>query len=246
MLRKVINKIEEFAPLSLASSWDNTGWQVNLGRDFVSKIMLCLTVTSDVLEQAKKNNCDLIISHHPLLFDKYNKINTEIDSIAIAIEAIRNNIQIYSAHTNLDCCSGGVSDTLAKVIGLTSIYAPEENSFIRIGEYKGSCFFKDVYENLNLDAIRYSNWKRYPKKVAVVAGSGSSLFSQLKGVDTVVTGDVSFHRALDAEAMDIQVIDIGHFESERVILPVLKDLLRKLDVEVIIADEESPWRYYYE
>ena len=95
---EIVRKIEEFAPLETQETWDASGWVIDLPDAEVNKVLFALTVTDDIVEQAYKNGCNLIISHHPLFFVplKYHEIN------------------IYCAHTNLDKAHGGTTDTLIK------------------------------------------------------------------------------------------------------------------------------------
>ena len=103
---KIITLIEDFAPLELQESWDNSGWQIDLGKKDANKILLALTVTEDIVNQAVKNNCDLVISHHPLFFVPFS---------------LNKNIPIYSAHTNLDATNGGTTDTMIELLSLPEL-----------------------------------------------------------------------------------------------------------------------------
>lgn len=247
-LNKIIEKIENFAPLELASVWDNSGWQVKLGNNSVNKALLALTITEDIVNQAINNNCDLIISHHPMLFEKFNKISAENKALLPVIKAVQNNIQVYSAHTNLDFARGGIADKLAELFGLQNIFVPEyleDNKFVRIGElheYKDLRLFIEEIKNKlkapNVKLINNSNVLKV-KTIAIVPGGGASFTPNLKDIDLLLTGDVKYHNALEAE--NFAVIDAGHFETERIILPVLKDLLAELDIEIIIAGEQPVW-----
>ena len=109
----IISKIEKYASLELAEPWDNSGWQINLGHDYTNKVLVALSMTREVLEQAITNDCDLIVTHHPMIFNSIKKI----DNPLIA-DAIKNNICVYSAHTNLDRTSGSTTDQLCGVLGL--------------------------------------------------------------------------------------------------------------------------------
>ncbi|OGH98077.1 MAG: Nif3-like dinuclear metal center hexameric protein [Candidatus Melainabacteria bacterium GWA2_34_9] len=248
-LNKIIEKIEKFAPPELASDWDNSGWQVYLGNNSVSKILLALTCTIDIVEQAIKNNCNLIISHHPLIFEKINNISTENNAILPVIKAIQNNIQVYSAHTNLDSAQGGIADKLAELLDLKDIMflvqIPEDFRLGRVGELEKekelNIFIKELKEILKIDKIKLINHsnKTKVKKIAVIPGSGTSFIPKIKDIDVLITGDVKYHNALDAK--DFIVLDAGHFETERIILPVLKDLLNEFSIEALIAEENPPW-----
>jgi len=250
-LNKIINKIEKFAPPELACDWDNSGWQVYLGNTSANKVLLTLTCTLDVVEQAIRNKCDLIISHHPLLFEKFNKFSAENNAHLPLIKAIQNNIQIYSAHTNLDSTQGGIADKLAELLGLQNIeileQISEDSKLGRVGELKEEqeldIFIKNLKETLKIDKIKVTNHSNITKirKIAVVPGGGASFIPKIKDIDVYITGDVKYHNAL--EAKDFIVIDAGHFETERIIFPVLKELLNEFSVEVLVAQEKLPWDF---
>ena len=248
-LKEIIEKIEQFAPSELASDWDNSGWQVNLGNKSVNKILLALSPTLNVINQAAEAKCDLIISHHPLIFGKLSKISADNETSKAIITAIQNNIQIYSVHTNLDSCEGGIAEELAKVLGLKNIITPEylqeDASYVRIGELENtktiSDFAQEVKKSLQVYKIKLINNTEIKeiKKVAVVPGSGASLIPKLRNIDALVTGDVKYHDALDAK--NFIVIDAGHYETEQIIFHKLKELLKEFNIKVIIAEESPPW-----
>lgn len=241
---EIIQKIEDFAPPSLASEWDNSGWQIFLGNDTSKKVMIALTPTLEVLDQAIDKKCDLIISHHPLLFDKINKISVNNHIEQILTKAIQNNIRIYSAHTNLDTANGGIGDKLAGLFNLKDIESFE--NFVRIGtlerEETTENFIKIIKSRLDIENIKVINPdnKKTIKKVAVCPGSGADLIDKLPDdVDIYITADIKYHSALDVK--NLIVIDAGHYETERIILPVIKDLIKSPDLEILIAEESSPW-----
>ena len=94
---EIISKIEKYASLDLMEPWDNSGWQINLHHGYTNRVLIALSLTKETLSEAITNDCDLIITHHPLIFDKLSKIDS-----SIIVEAIKHNICVYSAHTNLD------------------------------------------------------------------------------------------------------------------------------------------------
>lgn len=243
-LDEIIKKIENYAPPSLASEWDNSGWQIFLGNNTVNKVLIALTPTLEVINQAIDKKCDLIICHHPLLFEKINKISVNNHLDQVFIKAIQNNIQIYSAHTNLDTTRGGIGDRLAEIFELENIEIIE--NFIRVGSLKREeltvNFIKLIKDRLNIEKIKIINpdKKKTVKKVAVCPGSGADLIDKLPyDVDIYITADIKYHQAI--EVKNLTVADAGHYETERIILPVIKDLISSPELEVIIADETSPW-----
>lgn len=238
-IKDIIAKIEEFAPLELASAWDNTGWQVKLNFDETDKVLLALSPTPDVVEQAKELGCGLIVTHHPLFMGKITSLSPEVFNSKVAIEAIRNNIQIYAAHTNLDKTQGGINDVLAQMFGLKDIETVGE--FVRTGMIDATPIedfayrVKDILGCENIKVINPSAAQTV-WKVALCSGSGSDLINSCDA-DVFITGDIKYHNAI--EALDKAVFDVGHFESERVILPVLQELLTGVDT--VIAQEKEPW-----
>ena len=241
-IQKTITILEKFAPLELAESWDNSGWQINLGKAEANNIMLCLTVTHDVIVQAVKHKCDLVISHHPLFFNEFKKISSDNVSQNILVEAIKNGIQIYSAHTNLDKTKGGVNDTLCERLGLNVSDIEEE--YVRISKLNKAITLDDfvlkLKLSLNAQNVRIINPKNIQKikSIAVCSGSGAEFANDINA-DVFVTGDIKYHAAI--EITDKVLIDAGHFETERIILPKLKELLNKATPNAVIAKENSPF-----
>lgn len=219
----LVKIIEDFAPLELQEKWDCSGWVVNTAKTDVHKALIALTVTEDVFNQAIKNNCDIIISHHPLFFVpvKYSQID------------------IYCAHTNADKTDGGTTDTLVKSLGLTAYKSGE---FLRISDTEISISeFSNRIRKISPHA-RLVNNKNVDKisKIAFCAGSGMDLYDEAiqNGCDCFVTGDLKYHSAVEA---DIVIYDVGHFESEILIKKVFQGLIEN-ETEVCIADETTPFK----
>lgn len=234
-ISNIINLLESFAPLESQEPWDCSGAQIALGND-INKILICLSVTEQIVEQAVENNCDLIIAHHPLFFIPFT---------------FNKGISVYSAHTNLDKAKGGTTDTLIKILGLdTRQIAVSENSrFLRVVDLEKEILLEDFIEliksKLNIDSIRVVNNFNltHIKKLAFCSGSGADFLPEARtiGADILITGDVKYHCAMDS---DIIIVDVGHFESEHPVLETIKDLLKPLNIEVIFANEKSPFINY--
>lgn len=225
---EITKRIEKFAPLETQEKWDCSGWLVETENQDIKKIMLCLTVTDDVVRQAREQNCDMIISHHPLF------------NVSIKYK----NIDIYCAHTNLDRAKGGTTDTLIKTLGLAKfIVANSGEGFVRYINYETS--LQDFVKRLKKISphLRYVNNKGVTqlKRIAFCAGSGTEFIQEAfeNGADALVTGDLKFHTALDSP---IVVFDIGHFESEILVLPVFEQIIGD-SVEFVYAKETSPFKY---
>lgn len=220
--KELIRRIEKFAPLETAESWDASGWLVETDKQEIDSILLALTVTDDIVNQAKEQKCDIILSHHPLF----------------CVPIKYRNIDIYSAHTNLDMAIGGTTDTLIEKLGLQ---VTEIQGFVRYVEFNLN--IEDFITKLKSISpnMRYTNPNNVKKltKIAFCAGSGSEFIEEAEanGADGFVTGDLKFHTALDSK---IPVFDIGHFESEIQVLKVFENLVNN-DATVIYAKETSPF-----
>ena len=184
--REIVRKIEQFAPLETQEKWDCSGWLVETENQDIEKIMLCLTVTDDIVRQAREQNCDMIISHHPLF----------------TVSLLYKNIDIYCAHTNLDRAQGGTTDTLIKTLGLDQfIVANSGEGFTRYINYETS--LQNFVERLKTISphLRYVNNKGITelKRIAFCAGSGTEFIQEAfeNGADALVSGDLKFHTALD-------------------------------------------------
>ncbi len=239
---EIISKIEKYASLDLMEPWDNSGWQINLCHDYTNKVLVALSLTKEVLEQAITNDCDLIVTHHPVIFDRLSAIND-----SVIIEAIKHNISIYSAHTNLDKTYGSTTDALAGVLGLKNLITVDD--YIKISHLKDEIALDEFLDNakvaLGVDRIKLINPSGVEtvKNVAISAGAGGGFIKKLRDydVDLYMTGDIKFHAAL--EVTNFAAADIGHFNSEVHVLPLLQGLISKAGVEVIIANEHVPWVY---
>lgn len=223
---EITKRIEKFAPPELAEKWDCSGWVVETENQDIQKIMLCLTVTDDVVRQAREPNCDMIVSHHPLF------------NVSIKYK----NIDIYCAHTNLDRAKGGTTDTLIKTLGLAKfIVANSGEGFVRYINYETS--LQDFVKRLKKISphLRYVNNKGVTqlKRIAFCAGSGTEFIQEAfeNGADALVTGDLKFHTALDSP---IVVFDIGHFESEVLVLSVFEQIIGN-GIGFVYAKEKSPF-----
>lgn len=239
---ELIRKIEQFAPPELAEGWDCSGWAIETDKQEINKVMLCLTVTDDVVKQAKQQHCDMIISHHPLFQIDFN---SELMS-----ETQKPLIDVYSAHTNLDRTIGGTTDRLIELLGLTDyvISNPTDNveytekPFTRYIDYKTTVeIFVSKLRKIspNLRYVNNNNIK-FLNKIAFCAGSGTDFIEEASknGADALVTGDLKFHTALESP---IALFDIGHFESEIPVLDVFESVLNGVDI--VRADEKSPFLY---
>ncbi len=235
---EIIRKIENFAPPETQESWDASGWLVETDKKDIQKVMLCLTLTQDVVNQAE--NCDMIISHHPLF-----KVPIEWK-----------NKDIYCAHTNFDLAQGGTTDCLINEIfkGHPELVSEPKFETLKQVQSDSDLFLRYINTNISVNDflkalrrispnLRYVNNKNTEnlKRIAFCAGSGSEFIDEAfeNGADALVTGDIKFHTAIESP---IVLFDIGHFESEVLSLKVFEQFIGS-DVEIFYANEKSPFIY---
>ena len=239
-IREIIGALEEFAPLSLQDSYDNAGLQIGLTEDAeATGALLCLDVTESVIDEAIDRGCNIIISHHPLLFRPCKSI-TGADYIErCVIKAIKNDIAIYSAHTNLDNAKDGVNYRIANKLGLKNLKVldpkREENGTGAgiIGTLSEPMekdkFIRLVKNTFNASCIRFNSWTgTHIRNIALCGGAGAFLTSKAikVGADAFITGEIGYHRFFGHEN-DILLIELGHFESEQYSIDILHEILKK-------------------
>lgn len=237
-VKDIASAIESFAPKCLQESYDNTGLQVGDPEMEVKAALLCLDVTEDIVKEAIDRHCNLIITHHPLIFKGLKEITGSNPTQRIVIEAIKSNIAIYSAHTNLDSAWEGISHEMAHMLGLSgiSVLEPKEGNERAglgvIGDIKPTPqleFLRKVKEVFKVKCLRYSAQSPclVVRKVAVCGGAGASLIKEAirQKADIMVTGDIKYHD-FTGFSNDIIIADIGHFESELCSREILSRIIR--------------------
>ena len=253
-MTKVIDismEIEKFAPKFLMENYDNVGLMVGDEHKEVKKVLLSLDCTNDVVKEAINLKCDLIITHHPLIFKKPKNIikGDLLGNKVIAL--IKEDITLYSCHTNLDSAKDGINETIVNILGFNSnqIIEPNESRnykdvgigrLVRLQKEISLCdIIELVKENLNIKNMRIVKGSEKVKVLAIINGSGQDLFYKAKslGADCIITGDTTYHFASDFKEMKISIIDAGHFSTEYLaFLKTLEFIKEKFkDVEFIAS-----------
>ena len=241
---EIIKILEDYAPPELAESWDNSGWQVFFGNDNTTKVLICLSVTDEVINQAVELGCNLIVSHHPVIFKSIKVIKD-----SKLIKAVQRGIQIYSLHTNCDKTNNGTSDLIAQKLNLKKTAVL--NDFVRVGlaphEMGLGELISYVKLAFNVERVKLINNanKTRIKTIAVCAGAGADFIQEVEkyNIDAYITSEVKYHDALDSRRA--AVLDIGHFESEKPFVEEIKYILEssKKRIEVVVAKEKTAWEY---
>ncbi len=257
---EVTNKLFELAPIELKEDWDNVGLLCGCAEQPVKKILVALDATLGVLEEAKARGCDLLVTHHPILFGEIRAVNDTTATGKELLFAVRNGIACVNLHTNLDCVAGGVGDCLAKAIGLKNAkpIAPRGTDGqgrpygyvygAEIPETPLEDFAKTVKRALGCSGLRYCDGGKPVCRVAVGGGACGDEIPEVlaQGYDTFVTADLKYHMFLDAVDTGLNLIDAGHFETENPVCEVLAEFLKKSfpQTEVLLSQTHRDPIYY--
>lgn len=244
-VRDIARIIEDYAPLKMQESYDNAGMQVGCVDDTVDGILLCTDVTPEVVDEAIHGGFNLIISHHPLIFNALKKITGRTLVENIVARAIKHDINIYCAHTNMDNAAGGVSYRMAAKLGMTGVEmldphstgatAPDGTPEVagcgvigNVEPMQAREFMQRLKDAFMLDAVRYCGCDTgMVSRVALCGGAGSFLASRAieQGADVFVTGDLRYHDMLN-HGRDILMADIGHYESEQFTKEIFMEIIQ--------------------
>lgn len=256
----VMDALENIAPKRFAEDWDNPGLLVGALNQEIHKILVCLDVSDEVVEQAVASGADMIIAHHPLIFRGIKKLRTDLPLGRRIQMLLKHDIAVAAAHTNLDIAEGGVNDVLAGKIGLSKLssFVIESQdvdgsvlSMGRMGTLPAPMtvqdFARQIRDALPTDHVRLVDAGERPvRKVAICSGSGAEFIQKaaFMGADVYVTGDVKYHEAQQAAELGMHVIDAGHFGTEYPVVEVLKTRLAEELAEAkgtveVVADQSA-------
>jgi len=238
-LHELIAHLEEIAPSYLQESYDNSGLIVGNPQMEITGVTVCLDSTEAVVEEAINAGHNVVVAHHPIVFSGLKRFTGANYIQRTIIKAIKNDIAIYSIHTNLDnVYSNGVNGKIAEKLNLlhTRILAPkfpDDNSVGAgmVGELAEGmtqdAFLSHVKSAMQTDCVKYTDWLT-PKvsKIAVCGGSGSFLLEQAvaEGCDVFITSDFKYHQFFDADRK-IVILDIGHYETEQFTIDLLVQII---------------------
>jgi dinuclear metal center YbgI/SA1388 family protein len=259
-LTHLLGTFESLWPLAGAEEWDRPGLTTGNSNQSISKALLSVDVTIEVLSEAKQLDCELVISHHPLLLKGVNSLSEDQLKGELVSFAVKNSIAVYSAHTNADIVVDGVSDILAQQLGLAStkplIATGDGIGHGRIGRLKSpqslsdyAKFVSSCLPETNAPIRVAGDLNKMIETVAVVGGAGDSFIpaAAQSGVDLFITSDLRHHVVLDAVSdptNPLALIDISHFAAESLWLKPTQVTLSKLIPEVsfvVSSISTDPW-----
>ena len=245
-VKDVYDFLDFIAPFETQCEWDNCGLSVGSMDKEVNKIYLALDVTSQVIEDAKAFGADLVVTHHPLIFNPV----TAVKESSVLYKAVASGMSFLSSHTCLDKALGGVNDCLARVLGIKNIKTSHIDGCLKIGEVN-EILPSDFAENLKNTlggGVAFTDCGKPIKKIAFCSGGGGDFITAASelGADALLTGEAKHHEFLASGEMGVSLFAAGHYETERVVLPYLKRLLGMKfgeNIEVVISGLEAPVKY---
>ena len=243
---KITSVLEQLFPISLQMDFDNCGLQVGSFNSEVSKVMVGLNCDIHTVNSAIQQNCQLLITHHPLFFNKPSRINVDDNFGEIIQKAIKNDLTIYSLHTCLDIGQDGnsMNDWLIRLFDVSNVSSYDQLNLGKkavLNESKTVLEFIDILKDkFNINHLKYAGREdKIIKKIAIVGGSGSDDIYKLKGkVDALISGDSKYHLGQFALENDMILFDVGHhieviFEKE------MRKIIEQFNIEVIEANSKD-------
>ena len=251
----ILKFVETLAPRAMKMEWDNVGLLCGSKNTEVTKVLVALDPVEGVCHEAAETGAQLIVTHHPLIF-RPQKAVTDETSIGRSIMFLcRSGISAINAHTNLDQVSGGVNDVLAEKLGLQNIQIinPVDGyGLLRCGDVEQQpleTFLATVKEALGCDGLRYVNSGNPVCKIAVGGGSCADEMMEAfaAGCDTFVTADIKYNQFWDAYDIGMNLIDAGHFYTEKPVVAVLAEKIAAAfpEIEVEISKTHTDCMKYY-
>ena len=236
----MLSALEQFAPLPLQESWDNAGLQIGLTEAEVSGALLCLDVTEKVIDEAIAKGCNLVVSHHPLLFRGLKQVSDANDVQRTVRKAIKHDVCVVSMHTNMDNAVGGVNFKIAERLGAVPVVPAGKTldtlmqkvpmvlaQLPEAMEARG--FIALVKERFGVACAHCNELLQRPiEKVAICGGAGDFMLDEAiaAGADAFITGEMHYHVFFGHE-QQIQICVIGHYESEQFTSEIFRDIIQK-------------------
>ena len=263
-LKEVIDILNELAPFELTEKWDNSGLQVGSFNRTIKKILVALDPTLEAVCHASDINAQLIITHHPLLFSDVKCIDLDGYPGNVIGEAIKSDMAVVALHTNLDSAKRGINYHLAQKLGLVNLeilepkalYGEDGYGIGIIGNLASAMDLRSasgiVKEALGIETVKVlGSGESIIERIAVVGGSGRDYIGAAfrKNADLLITGDIGHHAALTAKTLNLNIIDAGHYATEKAALAGfikdLEEMFKRYDMNIdleLYEDETDPIR----
>jgi dinuclear metal center YbgI/SA1388 family protein len=239
----IVKYLDAKYPKELAYEWDNVGLQIGSLNKKVTTILITLDVTKETIKEAITHQAEMIISHHPLIFKPIHSVTIESPRGWMINQLLKNDMTLYTMHTNYDLADGGMNDVLAALLGISNpLLLDEIDKIGRYGDVEPMgmlAYIAKVKEVLNTDSVRFvGSLDKTVKRVGISGGSGSNHVGQAKkqNCDLYITGDVTYHTALDCEQMGLNVLDVGHYAEKVFKKAIFEDLKVNFpEIKIVIS-----------
>ena len=254
-VQTIYEEMQRLAPLELAESWDNPGLLVDCG-GAVSRVLVVLDISPATVEEAAQKGCQLIVSHHPVIFSPMKKLGPQ----DLPFQLVQKGISAICMHTNLDAAEGGVNEVLAGIFGMRNwevfadgcgrvgevdpITVPElaRKAQIELGARCNTPFDGPEVQ------VKFADTGKPVRRLAVISGAGGSLFEEVLavGADCLLTGEANHHHALDAKRLGLSLVAGGHYATEFPVTAAVAQRLRAAfpQMEVLVSTEDrDPYTY---
>ena len=252
-IREITDAIEQYAPLRLQEEWDNAGMQVGNPEADITGVLLCTDATEAVVTEAIDRGFNLVISHHPLIFHSLKKIMGRTPVERTVAMAIKHDVTIYCAHTNMDSAWQGVSFRMADKLGMTNVQFLDGNDVPPYGDVASTTagcgvigdieptpareVLQRVKDAFEVGAVRYSgDVTRLITRLALCGGAGGFLLDKAveAGAQLYVSADMRYHDFLNSNQR-ILIADIGHYESEHYTKEIFLEIIQKKNPTFAVA-----------
>ncbi len=255
-LSEIMERLEEISPARFAMSFDNVGLLCGRREREVRRVFIALDATDDVVEDAIRAEAELLLTHHPLIFQGIKRVTDEDFIGRRLVKLIENDVSYFAMHTNFDVM--GMADAAADELNLTDrmvLNVTWEDELARegigrVGKLPRSMTLLECAETVkgvfHIDAVRlFGEQERSVQLAAVCPGSGKSAIDTAiaMGADVLITGDIDHHAGIDAVARGLAIIDAGHYGLEKIFVPYMRDVFRRQlpSLEVYTAAERAPF-----
>ena len=242
-LNDIINILQTIAPSSLALSFDNAGLNIGDRESEITGITVCLDATEKVVDEAIRSGNNLIVSHHPVIFSPIKNLNDGYENYRVVTKAVKNDVNVYSMHTNLDCVEGGVNDVIADLLGVKN-----KQIIDAVGENAGIGRVGDIQPTSLQDLAKFVE-KSLDFPVRVVNGSGADIEyiekAKEMGATCFITSEIKHHVALYAKSAGMNMIESGHYATERFYIPILSQKINEAltkagyNIKTTVSESES-------
>lgn len=257
LCREIIEELDRLAPPSVACDWDNVGLLAGRAEKEVKRVLVAVDVTTEVVEQAIREQADMIITHHPLVFRALKKINDQHFISRRIVSLIQADISYFAMHTNFDCAPECMADLAAARIGLENAEPLEVTGELagvpigigKVGTLKQPMTLAELAEQVKeafeLPFVLVYGEKQMTGKLsraAISPGAGGSMIKHglEAGADVLITGDIGHHDAQDALEEHMAVIDAGHYGLEHIFVPFMKRYLEeKFGSKITVLEAEA-------